>query len=89
MMINFNQNYYRQDGEGHFEEFLSGIEKKKEYIILYFTTTCNSGWQRVFKIDGDDLIHICDVDEGNQWHIFNTTEDIDIKREIFEEDLLS
>jgi len=89
MMINFNQNYYRQDDEGHFEEFLSGIEKKGDYLVLYFATINNNGWQRIFKIDG--LIHICDVDEGNQWHIFNATEeDIDkIKREIFEEDLLS
>lgn len=88
MLISFKQNYYRQNDQG-FEEFLSGIEKKKEYIILYFTTTCNSGWQRVFKINGDDLIHMCDVDEGNQWHVFNATdEDVEkIKREVFEEEI--
>jgi len=49
-----------------------------------------SGWQRIFKINADDLIHICDVDEGNQWHVFGATEeDIQkVKREIFAEDLL-
>jgi len=89
MMINFNQNYYRQNEEGLFEEFLSGIEKKGDYLVMYFTTINNNGWQRIFKIDGDALIHVCDVDEGNQWYIFSATEDVNkIKREIFEEDLL-